>query len=381
MRSRGNRSNLNGASAWTPVAILPNISVREAVEGEVIALTPRADTRVQTFCAAYPKFTVLLSRFTDAFGVPLNPAILMVRDDVLSELSHVEPLASFRDLLALSVIPYCRSKSVVHQNIGRISYSNSFWLYPWMLGKDNEYLVATTPAMTALHVVEQFHGQSSPELPQMQLSELDAPLFDALLRRWKRHYLGNRQRWRDRALFRSLNMAMQAAQLPAGIDTTLYDLGRTAALWVSAFEILAHPRTADSGLRSVYPLFERVSYRDRNVGRCRYCAYMGRSNQRSARRPLPCWLYGRLYQARCKFLHGSPVQASLLHPKNSKASLFWLAASLYRLALTGFLDLSFKRRVPGLNEPERPGEHIAADMEFYTFQEIAERALLRGRKT
>ena len=74
-----------------------------------------------------------------------------------------------------------------------------------------------------------FHGQASPEVPIMQLDDLDEPLFQALLDRWKRHHLGKRQRWQDRALFRSLNMEMQAAQLPAGMGTTLYDLGRIAA--------------------------------------------------------------------------------------------------------------------------------------------------------
>lgn len=260
---------MDAASEWRPAAILPNLFARKAVEGEVIALAPSVDPRVRAFSSAHPKFEVLLSRFTDAFHVQLDPVVLIVRDDVLPKVARVEPLASFRDLVALCVIPHCRSLAAVYRNPHRISYSNSFSFYPWMLGTDNEHLVASTPAMTALHVVEEFHGQSSPELPVMQLSEVDEPLFEALLRRWKRHYLGKRQRWQDRALFRSLT---QAAKLPASIDTTLYDLGRMAALWVSAFEVLAHPRTANSGLKSVYPLFERISYLDLSVGRGRYVA-------------------------------------------------------------------------------------------------------------
>lgn len=214
----------------------------------------------------------------------------------------------------------------------------------------------------------------------MQLSELDEPLFDALLRHWKRYYLGKRQRWQDRALFRSLNMATQAAQLPASIDTTLYDLGRMTALWVSAFEILAHPRTANSGLTSVYPLFDRISYQDRDVGRRRYAAFMGRGKRPWPRRSLPCWLYGKLYQARNKFLHGSPVRISLLSPHESTVGLFWLAPSLYRLALTGFLDLSFKKRVPNADNPHKLGTYIAQETQFTKYQEIIERALLRSRR-
>ena len=37
-------------------------------------------------------------------------------------------------------------------------------------------------------------------------------------------------------------------------------------------------------------------------------------------------------------LHGNPLGAKPLY-KGSKVSLFWLAPSLYRLALTGFLDM------------------------------------------
>jgi hypothetical protein len=119
---------------WTPAAILPNLSIREPVEGEVIALASCFDPRVQAFCTVHPKFGVLLSRFTDAFNVPLEPVVLIVREDVLLKVATVEPLASFRDLVALCVIPYSRSLAAVYSNPHRISYSNSFSFYPWMLG-------------------------------------------------------------------------------------------------------------------------------------------------------------------------------------------------------------------------------------------------------
>ncbi|MGH6841014.1 MAG: hypothetical protein ACREDV_02830, partial [Methylocella sp.] len=281
---------------------MPNLFAKDAVGSEEVAFVSRYDSRVQAFCAVQPKFQELLSRFTNAFDVPLEPVVFIVRDDVIPKVSDNSALLSFRDLVVMSVVPYARSLNLVYRPDDRIVYSNSFWLYPWTFSKENQHLIASTPALTAFHVVEQFHGQSSPELSENDLTDVDKHLFEALILRWKRHFLGTRQRWQDRALFRSLNMATQAAQLPAGVDTTLYDLGRMSALWVSAFEILAHPRKGNSGLRSVYPLFERVSYLDRNVGQCRYAAYMI-GKKPWPRRPLPCWLYGKLYQARCDFLH------------------------------------------------------------------------------
>jgi hypothetical protein len=283
-------------------------------------------------------------------------------------------LASFRDLVALSVVPYARSIAIVYDNPNHISYSNSFWLYPWMLAKDNQHLFASTPAITALHIVDQFHGQSSPELSTMPLNDVDQPLFEALLVRWKRHHLGKRQRWQDRALFRSLNMAAQAAQLPAGVDATIYDVGRIVALWVSAFEILTHPRKGKAGLNGVYS----VAYLDPEVRTRRYAAY-AKSKRPWPRRPLACWLYGKLYRARCDFLHGEPLGAKPLNAEGSKVSLFWIAPCLYRLALTAFLGLSFKRPIPRGNT-RKLGEYIASNMRFERYQETIERALLRARK-
>jgi hypothetical protein len=117
------------------------------------------------------------------------------------------------------------------------------------------------------------------------------------MKRWQRHFLTNRQSWQDRALFRSLNMAAQATQPPAGSDLTLYGLCRIAALWVSAFEMLTHPRKGKAGLLLVYPMLERVKCLDKNLRKKTYLAYMTQKKPWQ-RRMLPCWLYGKLYCAR-----------------------------------------------------------------------------------
>jgi hypothetical protein len=130
-----------------------------------------------------------------------------------------------------------------------------------MLSKGNDALVASTPAFGGFHDVKQFHGQSSPELPVMRIEDrdVDTTILDALILRWKRHYFGRRRRWKDRALFRSLNMAMQAGSIPANVPTA-FDLGRSVSLWVSALEILSHPRVERASLLTVYRLFEGVHY-------------------------------------------------------------------------------------------------------------------------
>jgi len=225
--------------------------------------------------------------------------------------------------------------------------------------------------------VERFHGQSSPELPKERLTDVDKPLFNALLARWRRHYFGKRKSWPDRALFRSLNMAACAARLPAGFDVTLYDLGRMAALWVSAFEILAHPRRGKSGLSAVYPLLEGVPYLGPKIAQRRYSAYMN-GKKPWQRRPLPCWLYGKLYKARCDFLHGNPVSHGTLNPHDLKDSIFWLAPALYRLALTGFLRLSFEHTTSRGGGPGKDAESVSY-WRWAQFQRTIEDALLKTR--
>jgi hypothetical protein len=368
------------ASDWSPAAVLPNLTAKAAIEGEIIALAPCDDPRVLAFSEAHPKFGLFISRFTDAFGASLCPVVLIVRDDAIPRPIDVNLIASFRDLVAMCTVPYGRSLASIHPNgSNRLCYADAFWPYPWMLGRDNEGLVVSTPAVSGVHLVERFHGQSSPELHRNRLTDVDKPLFDALLARWRTFYFGNRQAWLDRALFRSLNMAAYAAQLPAGVNVTLYDFGRMSALWVSAFEILAHPRKGKSGLATVYPLLESVSYLNRRSASRRYAAYMTRKKP-WPRRPLSCWLYGKLYQARCDFLHGNPVNNRTLHPRGLKESIFWFTPALYRLALTGFLGLSLEGAISRIGDPSSEADKAASRWKWAHYQRMMEDALLRARQ-
>jgi hypothetical protein len=377
-------------TSWSPVAILPNLLRGDAVDGEVVAFAGSSDRRVQAICQAIPKFADLLSRFTDAFGAALDPMVLIARDDMIPCLT-ADALLSFRDMVAVSVIPYSRSLNTVHRNTGRIVYSNSFWIHPWTLSKDNEYLTTHTPAFRGIHVVEAFRGQSSPELSVIRLEDkdFDKPLFEALLFRWKRHYFGKRARWEDRALFRSLNMAFQAASLPAGVGANIFDLGRSVSLWVSALEILSHPRVAKADLFTVYPLFEKLTYCESKVGRRRYAAYIPqwkkdqnkKKKTKEPRRPLPCWIYGKLFQARNHVLHGNRVTIKTLSPTGTKDGLFWLAPILYRLGLSGFLNLVVDQKLPyWLSHEYDNNVLLQKKRKAFDRQHMAERALLRIRK-
>lgn len=62
---------------------------------------------------------------------------------------------------------------------------------------------------------------------------------------------------------------------------------------------------------------------------------------------LPCWLYWELYRLRNDFVHGNPIGGQPFRPGGTNVDLFWIAPVLYRLALTGFLNLSLSHPEPG----------------------------------
>lgn len=362
---------------WTPVTVLPNIDLQSAIDADEIALVPATDDRIAGLCAKYPKLASFLDRFGDAFGQDVLPAVMLVRTDAPETVFTVEALASFRDAVALSVITRTRALEILHPRGHRIRFSNAFWFYPWMLDKNYEHLIASTPSMLALHDVDEFRGQCSPETVPMRLMDMDidSTLLTALCREWRRCYVNQRPKWRQRALFRSLNMANQASQPPAGRDMTFYDIGRSIALWVSAFEILAHPGKGRVSLRAVYDLLERAEWGHKALRAKRYKAHETNAKTKT-RRIAPCWLYGEIYGARNDFLHGNPVRAGRLVVKRSGRSLFQYAAPLYRMALAGFLRLTWSRPIPSANKDiEAFAKYAAERMQYLSYQDKIEEAV------
>jgi hypothetical protein len=79
---------------------------------------------------------------------------------------------------------------------------------------------------------------------------------------------------------------------------------------------------------------------------------------------LPCWIYGELYKARNDFLHGNRITAERLTVRPSNRSLYIYAAPLYRLALTGFLNLRFDRPIPSQDDTAAFAAYINDRMDF-----------------
>lgn len=366
-------------SDWTPIFVLPNIPLQSAIGCDIAALAPANDGRVAALKRAHPTLRRFLNRFADNFGAKFEPSVLLVHNAAASVFREVGTLASFRDLIALATVTRSRTLELRYPRGLRILFGEAFAIYPWMLDRNYEDMIGSTPAILGTHEVARFKGQSSPAVfrTQLSVSDVDQPLLAALMERWRRRYEASDPAWEDIALMRSLNMAYQASLLPAGTDTTFYDVGRIVSLWVSAFEILVHPGGNGQANRDrVFDLIERTAWEIPASGRLTHDT----GGKTKVKRTLASWLYQVLYECRNDFLHGNPVERSNLILETPQRSIFEYAAPLYRIALTSFLSLTFPGEMPSAEDADAFGAHIADHMSFTDPQKDAEEALLTATR-
>ncbi|MGJ4892596.1 hypothetical protein ACQR1Y_30685 [Bradyrhizobium sp. HKCCYLRH3099] len=360
-------------ASWLPMYAFPSLRVTRPVEIAHLALAYADDARVKALAESHPNFKGLLNQFTTEFGAQIEPSILMWNTDGPETYRNTEALSAFRDALALSVIPQYQAKILARESQFKMRFSNWFNIYPWMLDKNYEYVVMRSAAIFGLHEPKLLKGQTYPGLNQeiIDPAAIDQTLHKELMVRFKRRFTAEKPEWSDVALFRSLNTANAAAQLPSHGDFTPYDSGRSISLWVSAFEILAHPEEGQSGLLQVYDLLEKADW---HSVACREARHPCMAPVH-ARRPrvLGCAIYSRMNTARNDYLHGNKISDVQLVIMPSKRFLVDYAPVLYRMALAAFLDLRFKEAEP--REPAAQQLWAGRKFDFYKYQTYAEAAL------
>lgn len=359
------------STPWSPVFVLPNINLKGALGCDLAAIAPPNDRRVIAIRKLQRNFDKFLGRFSDNFGERFKPAVLLVRTDAPSAFFGVEALASFRDVVAISAIALGRASHISRRVSFGIPYAESFAIYPWMISKDFDSMIGNSPAMLGIHDILKFKGQSTPSIFRTNLSEsnIDGPLLEALLLRWKNHHSSPVASWADIALFRSLNMAYHASMLPSGTETTYYDVGRLISLWVSAFEILVHPGgNALANLTKVLDLMERTHWLlDESSDP------VHDTTSKKVKRTLASFIYDHMYRCRNDFFHGNPVGRDALDLPSGR-QLFQYAAPLYRMGLTSFLPLVLAE--PNDTDAKSIGMRVSKSIEFNGPQRAIERAIL-----
>ncbi len=352
---------------------LPNITLEHSIESEFAALCSTNDPRIQRLAEQRPAFATFYRKFTTEFGAAVAPSFILCRPDAPNSYKTVSAMRGFRDLVAMSIIPKSWAHALRWDNPRGVFYSDLFSVYPWMLDKNYEHLVTYTMAMHGMHDVAKLRPQSIPAVPVTYLSPtfVDDVLLSKLLSRWEFCFSTHAPAPEDVRLFRSLNMAFAASQMPASTDVTEYDLGRSVAIWVSAFEILAPAEQA--AYRQMYQLLEGFDWKVEKNKTAVHSTYDGKKNR--ADRILPCWIYGEIYHARNDYLHGNALRVDRLIVPSSGRSLTDYTAPLYRMALAAYTGIDWVKPLPSIDEPAEFGKYISEHMSFTEPQRDIEVAL------
>jgi hypothetical protein len=357
---------------------MPNLTLDEPIEASHAALVPCSDERLREFARHHPALETYLSAFRNEFGTQISSTVGMVRNDAYHNVNSVTAFGGFRDAACVSAIVIGQSLTLNSDSARGILHSDAFDVYPWFPSWKSgfeRYVIAFTPAVRGVEEVVTLRPSSTPALGNRSLSSshIDRSLLRAIIARWERCFATANETAEDRRLFRALEMARAASKTPGGTDASEHDAGRSAALWVSAFEILAHDgRYSDLGrvlfrLGQVQWLKPTLTVQDRVVN----------TREGPVHTNLAGFIYGHLNKVRNDFLHGNSVTPETLKLEKSSKQVQWFAAPLFRLALTAFLDLRFSETLLDTANDEDRG-HIAKRMEFNRPQRLAEDAILKA---
>src|ERR1700722_9074718 len=123
---------------WLPALVMPNINMEEPIEAGDLLFAPWHDSRVQEVFKTDHDLTEFMQRFTDAFGMVLQPLILLVRSDIPRERLNMSMAVTIRDALSMSVIPHAYANTLILDRALELGYSVALDFYPWMPGNAND---------------------------------------------------------------------------------------------------------------------------------------------------------------------------------------------------------------------------------------------------
>lgn len=359
---------------WEVAYVLPNVQIQLPIETSHTALFPYGHARVKELRKQHPVLERYLARFTDAVGQKIQPSVLMHRSPSPRSTRTADAFAAFRDLLAISIVPMARAQAVTERSRpSRILYSNFFDPFSWFVTNDYKNILLASPAVTHFHNIETFRGHTHPELFTHHLDEyeIDRVLLTRLIEEWNKCFAVKKPSAHSTTLFRSINVAAQAARMPSATAPTLFDIGRLMILWSSAFEILVHPGYHDQKqLSRIYDKLEEVEWVTSFAKRRVYKIY----GSPTAKRVAACWLYSHIHKLRNAFVHGNAVDRKMIRLPRTSGPLWMHAAPLYRLMLTAYLDLSFKTPAPTGDLQVRMN-HQFARLEHVEAQRLMEQAI------
>ena len=329
----------NSQKNWLIAYLMPNLQICHSFENDKIAIVMDKDLRVQTICTSNKYWKHLVNNFEDQFRKKVKPGLLLIREDATSNICE-EAIIGFRNIFAISCIVKAHEHSMTSTLCINTLYSDNFDFYPISVGKNNDCFITSSPDILKYDdEYRKFRGQTSPNLASspFRFADPDKQLISLLKKSWNRHYIKKgSQGWKMTSLFRSLEIAYQASMLPFKNQSTIYDFGSSASLWVSALEVLSHPRNGHANLDKVLSLLGKYDWKNKDLKAKRYKVVFRR---KISRVNLVQKLYKELYDTRNDFLHGNPVRLSRLFPFNNKnvPYITRFAPLIYKVGLLSYL--------------------------------------------
>ena len=315
--------------------------MRERVGNENISIVPHDDPRMKEDISKSPFAKSLVENFENQFRRKIHPSLIIINNDAPDSVKDIEAIVGFRNAFALSTIIRGHEHRLSSTFVAYPLYSDYFDFYPITVSKDNDGFITSSPSVLGFDdEYQDFRGQTSPSLagPECLSAEPGDQLFNLIEKIWERRFIRRRiNEWSTRALFRSLEMAYQATTMPFKNHSTIYDYGSSASLWISAFEVLSHPRRGRADLLSVLHLLGSYDWDDESIKKK---VYKIRHKGQNHRINLVQKLYKELYETRNDFLHGNPVRKSRLYPfKNTSLQpITSFAPLIYKVAMLAFLE-------------------------------------------
>jgi len=330
-------------SRWEVFAALPNITLPDpsrsnlplSAEVRDVAIVHGDDQRVLDARSQSPAVNRLMSGFRTHNDQAYTPSAIICRSSATVTGAAV---ISFRNAIALTSV--LRSWATEHNNDALI-YTDWFDIFPAYETKAG-HLIIMTPATKSLFATgSKFLATPSP-LGRLRPNYLaqDYYLTRALTARWCRSYQENRDDHFSRALFRSLEIAYTAAAAPMRSNATEYEWGNNLALWVSAIEVLAHPRSAHVSQAEALRLLGTYRWGSKKLDAPRRLIWPEGRKKASVQVNAIQSAYHFLYKARNAYLHGNKVLKSTMRPfKRARGTtLVMIAPLIYRTALFAYLQ-------------------------------------------
>lgn len=333
---------------WMLIAAMPNISFQFTVESDYVAIVGENDDRYKAIATSTGPSSAILTKFSDAFGVPKSPSALLINKDAPKHLFASHPLIAFRNAAVLPELFTNRAMSLVRNSgaFGSPTWSDSFDLYPWKPSKDDDGFINANPSLLGWHSdVPSFNPQTSELVSPTEIySENDKRLRESLLREWRFRFQKNRTTFKATQLFRSLEVAYAASRVPNANEASFHDYGIALSLWVSAFEILSYKRGKGSGLSTVIEMLDRATWESDELSKKKYVIKVANKDTDAN---LAQKLYAQLNNVRNDYMHGNPIrQKKLVCFQNPRrAGLIYVAPLLYRVALAAAIGKP-ERKVP-----------------------------------